>query len=53
MLLKSNERMINVELTGIAEGIIDNYEHLEIKNTIIIDKKDGWKTISFDYKDTS
>lgn len=55
MLGKPNLKMINIELTKIAEGIIDNYTHLEIKNTTIIDKKDkdGWKSISFDYRDTS
>jgi len=51
MFVKSNEKIINIELTHIAEGIIDNYTYLKIKNTVILDKKEnGWKSISFDYK---
>ncbi len=46
-------RIIHTELTGIAEEIIDNLSHLIIKGAVIINKNDGWKSISFDYKDTS
>jgi len=51
--LKNNtaEIKVGVELTHIAENIIDNYVRLEIKNVIIKNKKDNWKHISFDYKD--
>ena len=46
---------IHLELTGIAEGIIDNYKRIEIKNIVIIvrNKKDGFRSISFDYKNIS
>ena len=50
---KEDERILRIALTGLAEGIIDNYRHLEIKHATIIKKKNGWKSIKFDYKDTS
>ena len=52
MLTKKQRDNYN-ELTGIAEGIIDNFTDLELKNIIIKNKEDGWKSIRFDYKDSS
>jgi len=49
----NTKRAMDLELTGIAEEIIDNYNHLIIKRAIVKNKKDGWKHISFDYKDIS
>lgn len=48
-----DQKEAHLELTGIAEEIIDNFTHLKIKNLIVINREDGWKSIEFDYKDTS
>ena len=50
---KETTRIIHIELTGIAEGIIDDYTYIDIKEVTIIYKENGWKNISFEYKDTS
>lgn len=50
---RMDKKEARIELTGIAEEIIDNFTYLKIKDLIIINRKDGWKSIRFDYKDMS
>ena len=47
---KAEALIIHLELTSIAENIINNYIDIDIKDVTLENKKDNWKRISFNYK---